>query len=235
MGVRDTQTAYRWSLVTLTIYADSVTNHVASEREALADLLERLGPDAPTLCTGWATYDLAAHLVVRERVPAAWPGLVVPRLGSRTERVQRQFKAEHPYEECVRLVRQGPPAWLPMGAPVLSEALNLLEYLVHHEDVRRAQPDWVPRVVPTDLADAVWSRLRVVGRLALRRAPVGVLLRRAGTDDQIRAKRGEPTVTVTSDPVETALYAFNRRSVARVDLHGDPTALTRLATAQIGL
>jgi uncharacterized protein (TIGR03085 family) len=220
--------------VTLTTYADSVTNHVAAERAALADLLTELGPDAPTLCTGWTTYDLAAHLVIRERIPSAWPGIALPRLAGRTERVQREFKAEHPYPECVQLVRQGPPVWLPHGAPVLGEAINLLEYTVHHEDVRRAQPGWVSRAVPTDLADAVWGYLRVAGRLMLRRVPVGVVLHRSGTDARIRAKRGEPTVEVTGDPIEVALYAFNRRSVARVDLHGDETAVARLAAAQIG-
>jgi uncharacterized protein (TIGR03085 family) len=155
-------------------------------------------------------------------------------MAGRTERVRLQFKAEHGFPECVRMVRQGPPAWLPPGAPVLGEAVNLLEFLVHHEDVRRAQPGWVPRAVPTDLADAVWGQLRVAGRLMLRRAPVGVLLRRAGTDAEIRAKRGQPEVTVTGDPVEVALYAFNRRAVARVEIRGDDAAVARLAAAQIG-
>jgi uncharacterized protein (TIGR03085 family) len=220
--------------VTLTIYAEGVTNHAASERTALAELFEQVGPDAPTLCTGWTTYDLAAHLVVRERVPAAWPGIAVTRLAGRTERVQRQFKDEHPYEQCVRMVRQGPPRWLPLGAPVVGEALNLLEFLVHHEDVRRAQPHWVPRAVPTDFADAVWAQLRLASRLMLRRAPVGVTLRRAGTSDEITAKRGEPVVTVSGDPVEVALYAFNRRGVARVEVRGDERARARLAAAEIG-
>ena len=31
------------------------------ERTALADLLEELGPDAPTLCAGWSAIDLATH------------------------------------------------------------------------------------------------------------------------------------------------------------------------------
>jgi uncharacterized protein (TIGR03085 family) len=211
-----------------------VTNLVASERAALADLLDRIGPDAPTLCTGWTSYDLAAHLVVRERIPASWPGLAVPRLATRTERVRQQFKAEHSFAECVRLVRQGPPAWLPHGAPMLGEAINLLEYLVHHEDVRRAQPNWRPRAVPTELADAVWGHLRVAGRLMLRRAPVGVILHRAGTEARIRAKRGEPEVTVVGDPIEIALYAYNRRAVARVEVRGQQAAVAKLAAADIG-
>ena len=57
-----------------------MTDVAAAERAALLDLLERLGPDAPTLCEGWATHDLAAHLVVRERRPVAGPGYVFPAL-----------------------------------------------------------------------------------------------------------------------------------------------------------
>ena len=49
--------------------------HARGERTALCDLLDRLGPEAPTLCTGWTTYDLAAHLALRERslAPALMP------------------------------------------------------------------------------------------------------------------------------------------------------------------
>jgi uncharacterized protein (TIGR03083 family) len=38
-----------------------------AERAALCDLFDEVGPDAPTLCAGWTTRDLAAHLVIRER------------------------------------------------------------------------------------------------------------------------------------------------------------------------
>ena len=39
------------------------------ERAALSDDLLRIGPDRPTLCEGWKTRDLLAHLLVRERQP----------------------------------------------------------------------------------------------------------------------------------------------------------------------
>jgi uncharacterized protein (TIGR03085 family) len=212
-----------------------VTSHAAAERAALCDLLDSVGPDAPTLCGGWATYDLAAHLALRDRVPAAWPGIALRRLAGRTERIQERFKADHPYPQCVALVRRGAPVWSPMGAPVLSEVTNLVEYVVHHEDVRRAQPDWTPRAVPTALADAVWSQLRLTARAWFRRAPDGVLLARAGTDATVAAKRGALTVTIEGDPVELLLYAYNRRAVARVDVRGDDAAISRLAAARLGL
>ena len=47
-----------------------------SERAELCDLFDRVGPDAPTLCQGWATHDLAAHLWIRETDPVGVSGLV---------------------------------------------------------------------------------------------------------------------------------------------------------------
>ena len=44
------------------------------ERRRFADELLAVGPDAPTLCTGWAARDLAAHVVLRDRRPDAMPG-----------------------------------------------------------------------------------------------------------------------------------------------------------------
>jgi uncharacterized protein (TIGR03083 family) len=59
-----------------------------AERLALGTLLAETGPDAPTLCAGWTTGDLVAHLVIRERRLDAGPGVVVPALSGYTERVQ---------------------------------------------------------------------------------------------------------------------------------------------------
>ncbi|MHB1139691.1 MAG: maleylpyruvate isomerase N-terminal domain-containing protein, partial [Microthrixaceae bacterium] len=46
-------------------------NHARRERAELCELFEIVGPDVATLCEGWTTRDLAAHLVVRERRPDA--------------------------------------------------------------------------------------------------------------------------------------------------------------------
>src|SRR5690349_11008507 len=52
-------------------------NFARTERAALCDLLVTVGPDAPTLCEGWTTRDLAAHLAVRDRRPDAAAGIVL--------------------------------------------------------------------------------------------------------------------------------------------------------------
>jgi len=211
-----------------------VTSHAAAERTALCDLFDALGPDATTLCEGWSTYDLAAHLAVRDRNYLAAPGYLLSSLADHTARIEREYRAAHSYPECVQVVRHGPPAWGPVGMPVVRESANLLEYVIHHEDVRRAQDGWQPREVAPQLANAVWARLRLVGRLLFRKAPVGVRMQRNG-GEPTRVRSGAPEVTVRGEPIELALLGYNRRAVARVEFEGDADAVNRLRLSRLGL
>jgi uncharacterized protein (TIGR03085 family) len=206
--------------------------HSRLERAALVDLMEELGPDAPTLCGGWDTYDLAAHLVARDRRPDSGPGLIVPALAGWTEKVRRGIREEAGYLELLVQLRQGPPVWSPVGLPFLESASNTVEFYVHHEDVRRAQPRWTPRAIPRSLEDSLWNRLKAGAKLMLRSAPVGVRLR---TQDgrEVTAKSTEPLVTVTAAPSELILYCSGRQAVARVDAQGDPDAVAALAKAPL--
>jgi uncharacterized protein (TIGR03085 family) len=204
-----------------------VTSAADAERAALCDLLDELGPGAPTLCEGWRTLELAAHLTLRDRAPKVWAGLVVPRLAGAADSVLAAA-VERPYPEMVAAVRAGAPIWSPLGLPVVKDALNLMEYVIHHEDVRRAQPGWGPRAVPTALADHVWTTLRMTARSAVRRARDGVVLKRAGSDATITGKSGALSVTVSGDPIELALFVSGRGRVARVELAGDDAAVARL-------
>jgi uncharacterized protein (TIGR03085 family) len=73
------------------------TTLAQEERQTLCELLVELGPDAPTLCAGWVTADLAAHLVVRERRPDSGPGLVWPPLAGHTDKVRRSVRDRTPF------------------------------------------------------------------------------------------------------------------------------------------
>ena len=210
-----------------------MTSIADTERSALCDLLDELGPDAPTLCEGWTTRDLATHLYVRDRDPKAWAGISVGRLQGLAEKAMDE-QAGRPYEEIVAAVRAGAPRWSPMGLPGAKDLVNLLEFVIHHEDVRRAQQGWGPRAVPSTLADSVWRAIKLGARAALRKAPDGVLLRRAGTDSSVQAKKGALTVTVVGDPVELALFTSGRQRAARVDLSGDDAAVARLLASPLG-
>jgi len=203
-----------------------MSTHAKRERLLLADLLETTGPDAPTLCEGWHTRDLAAHVVVRERRADAVGGTWIKQLAPRLERVMAEF-AEKPYEELIQLIRTGPPRFSPFSLKQIDEAANTIEFYVHTEDVRRAQPDWTPRELDPVFQDALWSRLERTARLTGRGAPTGLVLRRPDGRTAV-AHRGVPVVTVTGEPSELLLFAYGRQNAADVELEGDKEAITKL-------
>ncbi|MEU4211503.1 TIGR03085 family metal-binding protein [Streptomyces sp. NPDC026206] len=210
-----------------------MSTHAQRERLLLADLLETVGPNAPTLCDDWRTRDLAAHVVVRERRSDAAAGIVFKPLAARLERVQAEFAAK-PYEELIQLIRTGPPRLSPYALKQVDEAANTVEFYVHTEDVRRAQPEWTPREVDPVFADALWSRLERSARLLGRRSPVGLVLRRPDGRTAV-AHRGTPVVTVTGEPGELTLFAFGRQDAARVELEGEKDALAKLREGTLGI
>jgi uncharacterized protein (TIGR03085 family) len=121
----------------------------------------------------------------------------------------------------------------------MDERINLVEYFVHHEDVRRAQPGWEPRELGQGLADVLWQRLGMA-RFLLKKAPVGVeLARDDGPDSErggasrvrITAKARTPVVTVTGPPAELTLWALGRTAAARVRLDGSEADVKALSAA----
>jgi uncharacterized protein (TIGR03085 family) len=195
-----------------------------SERGALADLLLQVGPDAPTCCAGWRARDLAAHLVVRDRRPDTMPGLALGGpFAAWTARVQAQVGSGRDYERLVDAVRSGPPAWVPTAWPALDRVLNTAEMVIHHEDVRRAQPGWSPRDLPAAVQDRLWAQVPFLARRAAPATPGELVLRRddlpAGTPDaERRLREGTPATTVSGPPLELLLWASGRPQVARVEV-----------------
>ncbi|MFK0155531.1 TIGR03085 family metal-binding protein [Streptomyces sp. NPDC090499] len=196
------------------------------ERLLLADLLETAGPEAPTLCEGWVTRDLAAHVVVRERRPDAAGGTMIKQLAPRLEKVTAEFAAK-PYEELIQLIRTGPPRFSPFQLKQVDEAANTVEFYVHTEDVRRAQPDWSPRELDPVFQEALWTRLERTARLLGRGLPTGLVLRRPDGQTAV-AHRGAPVVTVTGEPSELLMFAFGRQNTAKVEVTGDENAIAKL-------
>jgi uncharacterized protein (TIGR03085 family) len=189
------------------------------ERAELAELLAALGPDAPTCCTGWTTAHLAAHVVTRDRRPDAMPGYgleqVSPALGGWAHRVEDRLRESSGYADVVARVRAGAPPWSPMGWPGLGALFNTTEFVLHHEDVRRARPGWTPRTLSRADQDQLWRAVVVLARraargrtLVLRRADVPGVEKRLGS--------GEPVKTVTGEPLELLLWTSGRKDVARV-------------------
>ncbi|HSN42741.1 MAG TPA: TIGR03085 family metal-binding protein [Propionibacteriaceae bacterium] len=214
-------------------------NFAQSERNALCDLLQSAGPDAPTLCDGWDTADLAAHLWIREHDPVAMPGLAVPQLSGLTRRRMDAVIATLSWDDLVQRVRSGPARFSLFAIPGIDEETNAIEYFVHHEDVRRAgDTPASPREMGQAFEDFCWKRLNLLGRAMFRNSATGVVLERrapGGTGDRLRMKPGSETTTVIGLASELILFSFGRTSVADVELIGEPDSIEILLGAERGV
>jgi len=209
-----------------------VTRYAKAERAALADSLDAVGPDAPTLCTGWTARDLAAHLLLRERHPIAAAGIVIGPLAGYAER-RRKAIATRDYPALLTDLRH-PPVWSPTSNPLTDEAINLLEMYIHHEDVLRAQPGWRPRTIDPGMSESLWGVVRRTGRLALRRFPAAVVIDAPG-HERISAGVGGPEVSITGKPEELAIFLSGRQLSADVALSGPDDLVERLRSAKLGV
>lgn len=204
-----------------------------TERTALCDLALAAGSDAATLSGDWTVKDLVVHLLVREGSPAA-VGIAVSPLAPLTEAASARL-ARRSLEDLVGRLRQGPPLWSPMRVPAVDRAANTLEYYVHHEDIRRAQPSWSPRGLEARAQDALWKAVRVAGRGLVRSAPVGVVLERTDTGERTVLRKGAPEVVVRGLPEELVLFVYGRKPESVVELVGDDEAVARLTGTDLGI
>ncbi|GAB3981981.1 TIGR03085 family metal-binding protein [Actinoallomurus acanthiterrae] len=201
-------------------------NRARAERHALSDALIDAGPEAPTLCQGWTTGDLAAHLVIREHRPDAAPGIMIPLLAGHTEKVRLQTRDSMPFAELVERFRAGPPAWSPFALSAVDAAANTTEYFVHHEDVRRAREGWEPRELPPAFEEQLWRRLKTA-RFVLRRLPVEITFVDLGGRTQ-RVTKGGRLVRVHGRPSELTLWSMGRKDAAQVEMTGEAEAINVL-------
>jgi uncharacterized protein (TIGR03085 family) len=191
------------------------------------------------LCEGWPVRRLAAHIVVSEQgaglpmtvayplwrvMPARAAGATQARLGDTGERQMDKAEARG-WDWLLRRLEAGPPR--AYGLRLIAE-VRLVEEWIHHEDVRRGNGE-PPRRMDRRLNDAL---LR--GMLAITRFPMFADAHRgieAVTPDgsTYRIGDGAPTVRVTGELGEIALWATGRGHAARVEVEGDaPHAALRV-------
>jgi uncharacterized protein (TIGR03085 family) len=200
------------------------------ERAALVETLRGTGPHAPTLCEGWETRDLAAHLMIREYRLDAAPGILIPFFANHTARVQDDVAQQTDWNELVDKVASGPPLYSPLK--LLDPVANVAEMFIHHEDVRRAQPGWEPRELEPALGTTLRRTLSLMARLSLSKMPARVVLRAPEGATLLTAGRGAP-VTVTGAPEELLLFSVGRQ--ARVQFEGDAEAVQAVRAAPKGI
>ncbi len=215
---------------------------ITDVRTNLAAVLEAAGPDRPTLCEGWRTRDLLAHLLLRETRPDVAAGIVLPPLASRTERLTgalaEQLADAERYAAGVRRFRSVRTPARAIGR--VDAGMNAVEYLVHREDAVRGREEGraeLAALTPfrSDEQQLVWEKLGGVGRISALRHPGG--LRLVGTDGDGEPVFGERVlrrpaneslpgrlvqavvrapeeepVTVTGQPLELLLHLFGREA-----------------------
>ena len=207
-----------------------MTSWAAHERAELVAALEELGPDAPTLCEGWLTKDMAAHVYVRERRPDAALGVLpLGPLSAYTERVMKSVLEAQGYDGLLTKLREPAPI---LRALHIDEAINTVEFFVHTEDVRR--PNKMPeREMPEEFERKIGRRMAQQGRMSFRR--VGARVRLVPTvGEPVEFGKG-PLVEVHGKPSELLLLAFNRKADAKVEYTGDADAIEALQSARLGL
>lgn len=214
-----------------------MSNPARHERHVMSDVLEEFGPDAPTLCAGWTARDLASHIIVRETRPDAAIGILVKRAEPYSEKVRRSI-ADKEWTGLVDTIRNGPPKVSPMRLPAVDRVANTLEFFVHVEDVRRAQPSWSPRELAPEVHAQLRSMITRGAKLLGRKSPCGLVIELSdteGTAPRIVAKKGDPFVTLRGPVSEIVMFLYGRQAHAKVDLDGPADLVSAVRAAPFGV
>ncbi|WP_082600727.1 maleylpyruvate isomerase family mycothiol-dependent enzyme [Nocardioides sp. Soil777] len=203
---------------------------VAKERRSFAASFRDADPDAPTLCDGWTTRHLLAHVVQREHaiLRNIWDQVTTKSPGE--ERFMRSLVTKagspHGYAVLVDTLEAGPSRHSLMGR--FDETLNLLEYVVHHEDLRRGSGPVPHRTLHEEEVRELWRRARPILTRAYRKAPVAVRLE---PDDSALTAIGNHSsgVVLSGAPLELVLHAFGRRQAADIGIQGSADATRSFA------
>jgi uncharacterized protein (TIGR03085 family) len=198
------------------------------EREALCAMFERVGPAAPTLCGGRTADQLLSYLLVQERrYLVSLLGIALP---SVAEAAQRRI-SRLPWLDRIELLRAEPGSLLGGGRRPTGD-MEYLRLYVHHEDIRRADAGWAPRPAESYRDDTLWHAANTLGRLAYRRSPVGVRLRRPDGASWL-VHPGPREITVRGEPGELVVHMCRRPRV-RVELAGVPSDVEAALAARPG-
>jgi len=160
---------------------------------------------------------------------------MLPPLAGHTKRVQDDL-ARGDYAQLVEKVRHPQSiSLLQIGA--VEEAMNLVEFFVHHEDVRRATPGWTARDLPEGYEQALLGRVRATTKLSARRFPGEIVAHALGAAgaEPIRAGAGGERVEVHGAPGELLLFFTGRQRAANVEVTGPDELSEKLRGARLGL
>ena len=197
------------------------------QRAQLLDLFLELGPFAPTLCEGWKTQDLAAHLFIREHRPRALPGMAIKKFADLTERIQMESLHKFGYTGLVSKLRK--PA---LFMRPLDRVINGAEYFIHHMDVLRANDR--DQEITAREEDSLRVPLKMFASKAAKTYGDRVVF---DTNDgkQLELGQGTRPVHVIGTPSEILLFVAGRTDAARIQLVGEPEAVSKFTASAGGI
>jgi uncharacterized protein (TIGR03085 family) len=201
------------------------------ERQAICQTLRQLGPDAPTLCSGWNSTDLLVHLLLRENRPDAAIGVVIPIFKSFTNKISDKYR-KRPFEDLIKEFENGPKKFSPFALPGLDNLANSFELLVHHEDLLRGKENFIPRELSAEDKKFIWSRFTKSAKIFLFKAKVGIV-----AESEIGSytlKSGKSLVKIKGDVVDLVLFSFGRSSASRITFEGDESDIRILKETKFG-
>lgn len=201
---------------------------VTAERQSLISTFERVGADADTLCEGWDAEDLLRHMVLREISPHHGLFSKVPLKAADKSRQHIGDIDSADFDSLLETFKNGRQHLSPLQFGPVDRAMNTLEYVIHHEDLRRAQDPRLGRVLTHEDQGVIFSHLKAMAQMLYLKAPVRVVLHSPEFGDitALATKRHKDTVTVTGPPLELAMYSFGRNR-ADVELGGEPDAIRK--------
>jgi uncharacterized protein (TIGR03085 family) len=208
------------------------------ERAGFVATLRAVGPEAPTLCTGWSASDIAAHVAVSEAafgvplfvfngVRRVLPGRLTRRLidgaQSSGDRLNERMKARG-WSEVLRRLEGGPPRLFRSGT--LAQ-LRVVEEWIHHEDVRRGA-GLPARTVDPAFEALLWEAGTCVARFPEFQVGRQGLELDGGVGRRFVVGDSPVRVRATGAPSELLLYLAGRGDAAAVSLVGDDDAIRSL-------
>ena len=116
-------------------------NWTKQEQDLLVETFRGTDPEAPTLCEGWNVRRLLAHLTQREQSPMArildLDSPEAARAVAPAHQATTRAATRPGYDALIEQFIRGPRRWSPMSWA--ADRFNLVEYLIHHEDIRRGR------------------------------------------------------------------------------------------------
>ncbi|MDO4909867.1 MAG: TIGR03085 family metal-binding protein [Corynebacterium sp.] len=180
-------------------------------RQRLAGALRAAGPEAPTLCEGWVTKDLANHLYIREHGKKAALGIFMHRFANDYIAATRELEAKG-YEWTVDAWAAGPGTLM----KPLDRWANALEYFIHYADVVRAKDPNAELPITDAQAAEIHRMLGLIGKRSLSGTTVPVIAFPDGmqriifNDTKGVSLNGENVVRISGPIQEIALWAYGR-------------------------